>query len=316
MLQSSIGYNVMSFALSSRQRAAGAEAAGLRRLLSLSTSLRNVYKQQYWAALGLPFWGVRRTLGAHTREQTDLISRISGQARCLDAPSAGAALLGELEHSCSTSEDASYTLVELVEAQRCVAAQAEALEAYLAGVGDEGSRRVAREVAVVNQRQAATLALQLQTAGGGPALPPGPEALQLLHAVHLHVLGIRLCADTAGRGPTFQKALAAIAAELFETMTPLAHLLSSLPLIEEPQSGGASSCVVVPLRGAPVAVRGAADQPLLDSLDQLVERAAALAWDLSWLCPLVECLRCASDDLWNALATGANRTVDGLRLRL
>ncbi|HWZ92748.1 MAG TPA: thioredoxin domain-containing protein, partial [Polyangiaceae bacterium] len=48
----------------------------LNRLLALTTALRDAYKRHYWHGLTLPFVGLRMILGAHTREQTDLIASI------------------------------------------------------------------------------------------------------------------------------------------------------------------------------------------------------------------------------------------------
>lgn len=293
------------------QPSVGVAAADLQRLSSLSTSLRDVYKQQYWAALGLPFWGVRRTLGQHAREQTDLISRIACRARGPGAPSpasAARALLLELEHSCDDGGERSRTLVGLTEAQRYVAAQAEALESHLADAGDEEGRRVAWDVAALNYRQAAALAVQLSLhTTPASAVAAGSEVQQVLHAVLVHVLRILVRADAEPRGTTLPVAMLAIAADLSAALPPLAHLLPPPPLREEPRNARASSCAAVPPDRAPLVLGPAADRSLLDSLDQLVERAAALAWDLSWLSPLVDGLRRASDHLWDALTADATR---------
>jgi Thioredoxin len=156
--------NCVTLALSERQCATSGTA--LTRLAALATSLRDAYKRQYWHGLTLPFVGLRMLLGAHTREQTELIECIARRLKLV-----GSALpqghgadvqLKELETPLIGTESVKFSIAYLLEAHHSMLSRAHAIANSLADFGDTESRDLVKQrVVATNERQATSLTGQL-----------------------------------------------------------------------------------------------------------------------------------------------------------
>jgi DNA-binding ferritin-like protein len=155
-----------------RERRCVTAIDALNRVLALTTALRDAYKQQYWHGLTLPFIGLRMILGAHTREQTEIIECIAQRLQIMgrapaSEPEADAAL-AILEALSPETEDTKLRLACLLEAHQSLLIGAHALANSLAELGDaESQRMVAQRVVSTNERQAVSLTKQLLSERSG-----------------------------------------------------------------------------------------------------------------------------------------------------
>jgi DNA-binding ferritin-like protein len=155
-----------------RERSCATSVDALNRLVALTTALRDAYKQQYWHGLTLPFIGLRMILGAHTREQTELIECIATRLQFIDrAPRLefeADNVLAALETLSAETKSVKLRLASLLEAHQTVLIGAHALANGLAELGDaESQRLIAQRVIATNERQAVSLTQQLHSERSG-----------------------------------------------------------------------------------------------------------------------------------------------------
>jgi DNA-binding ferritin-like protein len=155
-----------------RERRCATAIDALNRVLALTTALRDGYKRQYWHGLTLPFIGLRMLLGAHTREQTELIEciaqRLQIMAREPRSETEADAALAVIEALSPETENIKLRLACLLEAHQSLLIGAYALANGLAELGDADSQRlIARRVVATNERQAVSLTRQLLSERSG-----------------------------------------------------------------------------------------------------------------------------------------------------
>jgi DNA-binding ferritin-like protein len=144
----------------------------LNRLLALTTALRDTYKRQYWQGLTLPFVGLRMILGAHTREQTDLIDGIVQRLKVMahtpgSQPETDATQV-TLQALRAEVPDTKSCLACLLDAHQSVLIGAHTLAHSLSNLDDaESHDMVVRRIAVINERQAVSLTKQLLSERSG-----------------------------------------------------------------------------------------------------------------------------------------------------